>query len=57
MSSICCNVLKSKNHEFKYYDQNKITPNMKFKPISQPSPMTFSEFSEEIIKWKKGDSR
>lgn len=47
----------SKNHIFKYYDQKKITPSMKFEPISQPSPMTFSEFDDKIKNWKKGDSR
>lgn len=57
MSSICCNVMESKNHKFKYYDQKKITPNLKFEPISRPSPMTFTEFAEKITKWKKGDSR
>lgn len=57
MNSTCCNVLISKNHEFKYYDQKKITPNMTFKPISRPSPMIFSEFAKQIKDWKKGDSR
>lgn len=57
MGSICCNVMISKNHKFKYYDQKKITPNMTFEPISQPSSMMFSEFADKITKWKKGDSR
>lgn len=49
--------MESKNHKFKYYDQNKITPNLAFEPISRPSPMTFSEFADKITNWKKGDSR
>lgn len=57
MSSICCNVMVSKNHMFKYYDQKKITPNMTFEPISRPSPMIFSDFEEKIKNWKNGDSR
>lgn len=57
MSSVCCNVMVSKNHEFKYYDQKKITPDINFDPISRPSPMVFSEFAEKLTKWKKGDTR
>jgi len=57
MSSVCCNVMVSKNHEFKYYDQNKIASNITFKPICRPCPMTFSKFADEITNWKKGDSR
>lgn len=57
MSSVSCNVMVSKSHKFKYYDQKKVTPNMKFDPISRPSPMTFSEFSEKITNWKKEDTR
>lgn len=54
---MCCTVMESKNHNFKYYDQKKIVPDMTFKPISRPSPMKFSEFAEKITNWKKGDSR
>lgn len=57
MSSVCCNVMVSKSHKFKYYDQKKITPNMTFKPISRPSPMKFSEFADKITNWKKGNPR
>lgn len=56
-SAMCCTVMESKNHNFKYYDQKKIAPDMTFKPISRPSPMKFSEFAEKITNWKKGDSR
>jgi len=57
LSSVCCDVMVSENHDFKYYDPKKITPNMTFKPISRPSPMKFSEFVDKLTNWKKGDSR
>lgn len=57
ISSVCCNVMVSKSHEFKYYNQKKIGSNTMFKPISRPNPMTFSKFVDEITNWKKGDSR
>lgn len=54
---MCYNVMVSKNHTFKYYDQKKVTPEIVFKPVCQPCSMTFSEFAEKITKWKKGDPR
>ncbi|XP_050429309.1 hypoxia-inducible factor 1-alpha inhibitor-like isoform X1 [Adelges cooleyi] len=57
MSSVCCNVMVSTNHKFKYYDQKKITPSITFKPQSRPSSMTFSEFAERMKTWKKGAPR
>lgn len=54
-----CDVIISRNHNFKYFDFNKVTPDelADFKPSTKRVNMKISDFAKRIRDWKKGDPR
>ena len=54
-----CTVILSRNHKFKYFDNNKVSGDIKldFKPPTKRVNMKITEFARRLREWKKGDMR
>ncbi|XP_054263777.1 hypoxia-inducible factor 1-alpha inhibitor-like isoform X2 [Macrosteles quadrilineatus] len=57
IGSSSCTVIVSRNHKFKYFDTNKVSPQVlaDFKPVSKRVNLKMSEFHRRLQDWREGD--
>lgn len=59
MGNSNCTVIYSRNHKFKFFDESKVTPDIKAEctPPNKKITLKMSEFVRRLRQWKKGEER